>query len=262
MTLIVSLRIPDGVVIAGDSLATMTNQIELQGEMEITCPQCSHQHTIKPKLPFSAPATTFAFAQKVFPFQGKFGIGIYGTGQLVGKSIYFAVRQFEQDLPPSDQYASASEAAKHIGDHLHQLLVQQVQKEGKDINSLPDTWEPLGFQVAGYDGDEATTIEVKLGKNTKIVRHATPGCTCSGQADVVNAIWSLYKNQQQRALIHLFSLQDAIQYATFLIETTARHQRFSSTMPGVGGDIDVALITPFDKFRWIQQKALAKVLGG
>ncbi len=47
MTLIVSLRIPDGIVIAGDSLATLPTQVELHGQFEITCPSCEHIHTVE-----------------------------------------------------------------------------------------------------------------------------------------------------------------------------------------------------------------------
>jgi len=49
MTLIVSLMIPDGIVIAGDSLSTMVGQGELQGKVEVTCPECNHKHTVATK---------------------------------------------------------------------------------------------------------------------------------------------------------------------------------------------------------------------
>ena len=44
-------------------------------------------------------------------------------------------------------------------------------------------------------------------------------------------------------------MQDAINYAQFLIGTTIAHQQFSARMPNVGGHIDVALVTPFDEFK-------------
>ena len=43
MSLIVSLRIPDGIVIAGDSMSTMRSQIGVGGTAEIQCPNCN-QH--------------------------------------------------------------------------------------------------------------------------------------------------------------------------------------------------------------------------
>jgi hypothetical protein len=79
----------------------------------------------------------------------------------------------------------------------------------------------------------------------------------------VQAIWSLQKEHpENQPPYHTFSVQDAIDYAEFLIQTTISHQRFSQTIPSVGGDIDIALVTPFDGFQWIRQKPLGKVLGG
>ncbi len=62
------------------------------------------------------------------------------------------------------------------------------------------------------------------------------------------------------ASVDMFSLQDAIDYAKFLIRTTADYQRFSGRMPTVGGEIDVALITNRHGFRWIAQKSLYQLL--
>ncbi len=52
------------------------------------------------------------------------------------------------------------------------------------------------------------------------------------------------------------SLQDAMDFAVFIVRTTMDAQRFNqSGVKGVGGDIDVAIITP-EGFKWIQQKKL------
>ena len=49
MTLIVSLRIPDGIVIAGDSLSTVSEHGQLEGEINLTCPSCNKSHKIPHK---------------------------------------------------------------------------------------------------------------------------------------------------------------------------------------------------------------------
>ena len=53
-----------------------------------------------------------------------------------------------------------------------------------------------------------------------------------------------------------FSLKDAIDYAEYLINATANFQRFANTIPSVGGEVDVALITSFRPFVWIKCKEL------
>lgn len=54
----------------------------------------------------------------------------------------------------------------------------------------------------------------------------------------------------------LMSLQDAIDFAVFIIRATIEAQRFNqASVQGVGGAIDIAVVTP-DGFKWIQHKQL------
>ena len=59
------------------------------------------------------------------------------------------------------------------------------------------------------------------------------------------------------------TLQDAIDFCTLMIQTTSAIQRFSDgiaadpgDMPGVGGPVDVAVITPNKGFVWVSKKKL------
>ena len=243
MTLIVSLRILDGIVIAGDSLSTMMTQG--QGQPPV-------------------PAATFSYAQKVFPFCKKFGVGTFGTGLLAGKSIYFAMRLLEQTLQDSEtDCGGITEAAKQIGDEIYELVKEQLRLDNISIEMLPDDQIILGFQIVGYDDTQPKTINLHIGKQVSVQVYDQLGCTIAGSQEVVQAIWGLYHQQpQSQPPYQIFSLQDAIDYAEFLIRTTIDHQRFSQTIPNVGGDIDMALVTLFDGFRWIRQKPIGRVLEG
>ncbi len=60
------------------------------------------------------------------------------------------------------------------------------------------------------------------------------------------------------------TLQDAIDFCTLMIQTTSAIQRFSDgiqadpgDMPGVGGPVDVAVITPNKGFAWVNKKKLS-----
>ena len=265
MTLIVSLRIPDGIVIAGDSLSTVVGQRQLEATIDVTCPECEHKHNIQQSFPMPpVPATTFSYAQKVLPFCDNFGVGAFGTGLLSGKSIYFAMRLFEQKLKESKKcFKGVTEAADNIGDEIHNLLKKQLELENTTVDALSPNQFPLGLQVVGYDDAEPKTIEVFVGRKVKSRVQTELGCTYSGSGEAVQAIWGLYKKQpESQPPYPIFSLQDAIDYAEFLIRTTIVHQRFSQTIPNVGGDIDIALVTPFDGFRWIRQKSIGKILEG
>ena len=261
MTLIISLRIPDGTVIAGDSLSTNMAQMQIQGQIDVTCPQCGHQHKTGPQpiAEANVPASTFSYAQKIFPFLGKYGVGTSGFGQLAGRTIYFAIRELEQELSSKGtKVRGVTKAAEAIGNRALELLKQSVP----NVDQAPDTWTAVGFQVVGYEGSTPRTINVEIGKQVKTEVFDGLGCTRTGQSRVVDAIWQMYDHDpEDQSAYDGFSLEDAINYAEFLIETTASYQQFSRAIPGVGGAIDIGLVTPFENFRWIKQKPLARTLG-
>lgn len=49
-------------------------------------------------------------------------------------------------------------------------------------------------------------------------------------------------------------IQDSIDLAEFLAQTTKNHSRYTPGHQIVGGDIDIAVITRHDKFKWIKRK--------
>lgn len=261
MTLTVSLRIPDGIVIAGDSLSTTQSQIQVQGQIGVTCPNCGHQHDVGPLSlpPVQMPTSTFSYAQKVFPFMKRFGVGTFGLGLLMNKTMYFAMRELQQEIKKSETVVDdVSKAADIIGKRGHELVKGTIT----DLDQAADDWYAVGFHVVGYDGADAKSIVQYVGKEIRTQVYDGPGCTYAGQGRVVKAIWDLYgKHPEDQAAYPLFSLEDAISYAEFLIRTTSDYQQFSRSIPQVGGAIDVALVTPFDDFRWIKQKPLARILG-
>lgn len=101
--------------------------------------------------------------------------------------------------------------------------------------------------VLGFDG--------RIG-NIKFVNEATQKL---GEEEI---------NKQLRNLEYVvqwgtMTLQDAIDFCTLMIQTTSAIQRFSDgiaadpgDMPGVGGPVDVAVITPDKGFVWINKKKL------
>lgn len=256
MSLIVSLRIPDGVVIAGDSLSTTQARLDVVASMD--CPKCKHK--IKdvrvPTVPF--PASTSSYAQKVMPLLKKFGVGTFGMSILNEKTIYYHVKNLEdfckrEKLKINDVNRAAEEIKKYFD--------LEIKKQIKDIASAPDNFYPLGFQVVGYKKEAGKTIEVKIGKHSMINQRIGLGCTVSGATEVVIKLWELNKQiPRYRVKYGSFSLQDAIDYAESLINITATQQRFSSIIPSVGGEVDIALITPYKDFTWIKSKKLTKIL--
>lgn len=238
MTLIVSVRCPDGIIIAGDSLSTARGQDQT--------PMVISLHT-----------------QKIFQFYEEFGIGAFGGGPLLAnKSIYSSIRLIEQKLKEEKtNFKEVAEVGEKIGKEFHKLLQEHLELAKESLDDLPPNQYALGFQVNGYDGTNPKTVEVSIGRKVKTEKLEGLGCHISGDSDgakIVGAFGELYKDEFQKPNFHLFSLQDAINYAEFLIHTTIKHQQFSQISPTVGGEIDIALVTSFDGFQWVRQNLSIK----
>ncbi len=164
-----------------------------------------------------------------------------------------------------------------------------IQKEG--VAGV----EQLQFIVAGYNQDESHQVamvyvpgDVEL-KRDSAKRGQEYGASWIGQIDVVSRIVLGFDGRignlpamqkiasdmgaqevqkQLRSLEYVIqwgtmTLQDGIDFSTLAIGTTTAIQRFSDgiagdpgDMPGVGGSIDVAVITPEKGFVWIAKKNL------
>jgi len=204
--------------------------------------------------PIPVPGATSSFAQKLFSLKKRFGIATVGMGVLTHRTIYYHMKGLEKKI---EDITEVSKVAPIILDYFD----TEIRKEIKNIDQAPDDFFPLGFQVVGYDGDNGKTIEIKVGKKSRLQHIEGIGCTVSGETDLVIQMWELGKKDPRRATNYArFSLQDAIDYAHFLITATAEYQRFTNIMPSVGGEVDIALVTPFHNFRWIKYKELTKVL--
>ena len=239
MTLIVSVRSPDGIVIAGDSLSTLKDKGQLS-------------------------ASTFSHAQKIFPFYGKYGIGTFGAGLVANESVSATIRLFEEELKEKGtSFNGVTEIAQELSNYFHNLLKEQLKIENRSFDILQPEQYVYGFQVVGYHNTAPQTVEVHIGKKVRQQVRDKFGSTYSGSGEIVRAIWGLSKTHSENQHPYpLFSLQDAIDYAEFLICTTIAHQRFSLKTPDVGGDIDIAVVTLFDGFQWICQKPLNQILKG
>ena len=247
MTLIVSVIAADGIVIAGDSLSSLNRQINMNQSGEVSCPHCGKKHTVKANFQGNMPQATFSHSEKVFPLLNKFGIGAFGPGLIGNKSVNFLIHSFEQFHKESNAAINGvTGLAKEIGSELHNFLKTELEREKKSLDDFPDNHVFLGFQIVGYDQLQPKIIEVLLGKEIKSHVFDTLGCYASGNKEIVEIMWQLYKKKPETQPIYeIFSLQEAIDYADFLISSTINHQRFTPVVPNVGGEIDIALISPF-----------------
>jgi hypothetical protein len=175
----------------------------------------------------------------------------------------------------------------------HILEFSFLDKQGHPGGGVA-TIDTITFMVVGFDKDKKQKVFIgtvpgdlqkkrdgsELGKEF--------GADWIGQTDVVSRIVlgfdprigdspfvkeAVQKNKdsvttQLRGLEYVIqwgtmTLQDGVDFSTLIIKTTEAMQRFSDgiamnpgDMPGVGGEIDIALITAKDGFSWLKQKEI------
>jgi hypothetical protein len=132
MTLIVSVISADGIVIAGDSLASLHRQINVSKPSEITCPKCEHTHVVQANFQGNVRQSTYAHTEKVFPFLEKYGIGVFGAGLIGNFSVNFLIRSFEDYVKPRIAKGrlyinGVSDLARELGVNQHNLLKKKLK---------------------------------------------------------------------------------------------------------------------------------------
>jgi len=155
--------------------------------------------------------------------------------------------------------------------------------------------DTINLMVAGYNKDDSHEVyicsipgEIEK-KRDGSERGKEYGASWMGQIDVVSRIVLGFDgrignlkfvnqaiqqasqdeiNKQLKGLEYVIqwgtmTIQDAIDFCVLMIQTTSAIQRFSDgvkndpgDMPGVGGPVDVAVITPNKGFVWINKKNL------
>lgn len=258
MTLTVVVSVPDGLVIAADSLASLQQTIiPLPEAVAGKCPKCNEDIKMSDlKLqPINVPSGGSPFAQKLFCLgKRNIGVAVFGVPFLDGRTVESHIREFEKTKVVGEE--SVEEVVKKLIDFFTEI----VKREVKDISQIPKGRVIIGFLVAGYDKEDVKigrTFLVKIGQEATVQPTHETGysCTVGGDNRVVSKLW---KDDPAipiaKPLYQAMNLQDAIDYAIFLIRTTVDYQRFAPMVPIVGGDIDVAIITHHSGFKWIQHK--------
>jgi len=261
MSLGVVIKGPEGVVLAADSRVTLQAQ---KGD----------------GIPFPV---NYDNATKLFSFtepHNFVGIVTYGLAALGLRTAHSFIPEFEVKLLYEDRYP-----IKKYAEILSDLFMSKWSE------SIPEDYQgpPMTFIVGGYDEDApyGKVYMVAIPSNpSPVPRNVADnefGMTWGGQLEFASRIingfdprlpsliqqkfeltneqvgelfTSIKGNLEYRIPYQVLPLQDCVDLATFMIQTTMIAQDLSVGVRGVGGPIDVATITRTQGIRFIKRKTI------
>jgi hypothetical protein len=274
MTIAVSLKVNDGVVLAADSATTLIGQSP-DGSIGVV--------------------NVYNNANKIFNLVRDRPIGVvtWGAGSIGVASVSTLVKDLRTRLSGKlsednswaldrESYTVedvARKARRFIFDEHYRLAFKEWKDEDKPS---------LGFIVAGYssyeDMAEEYQIDIVHGECSEprlLRKKEDSGITWNGQTEAIYRLLvgfsshlplifeenlGIPKEQVPQAIaiiqealnfplvIPPMPIQDAIDLAEFLVDLTIKHSRFAPGAPTVGGPIEIAAISKHEGFRWIQRK--------
>jgi hypothetical protein len=241
MSLIVTVIVPEGIVMASDSRQSLTIEGRTPDGKTFKVETVNSDSVMK---------TFLLEAQQV-------GISNFGQDLLGGVPMSSHVKKFiEEEIVLADDVTTISSK-----------LIEYIRRSFSQADA--------GFHVAGYSKSAKVSVpyfyNCHVAKNTVERRNVKPdgsvayGATWSGQIDiitsVVNPIIAKDEKGQDRIVYSpapivwdAMTVQDAIDFSVYAIRTTIDTMRFQARQKNVGGPIDVLLLLPDAKPRWIQKK--------
>ncbi len=231
MSLVVTVYVPSGIVMAADSrMSVQRSEERTEGDQKLLVQQ---QLVLSDN------------AYKVVELTGSgVGISIYDAGIINNQPADSHVHRFEEEaLSEEDDVLSVG--AKFLA---------YFQKNFPGV--------AVGYHVAGYRQENRTSVPYVLVGHTVRepgMRRVNADGEGKVQYGITRAGDTLIANRlidpNHLPLFPAMPLQDAVDYAVHLIRATIDTMRFEPRFPSVGGAVDVLVVTP-EGMRWVRRKEL------
>lgn len=236
MSLVVTVFVPEGIIIAADS------RLSLIYSTRDEVAKVDYKHTI----------TASDSNDKVFLLKEKFGLGTFGAADIKGIPIAGFVNQFIEEKITEETEI----------DHIPNLLI--------DFFGEPQGYPNVNFYVVGYKNENGSSKQHIYHTNisqksfSRINPESAPyGANWGGETEIMSRMLSPIKLKQGDNWIELnaapipfnfFTLQDAIDFAVYAIRSTIESFRFQQRPKTVGGTIDILAIKPSENPFWVSKK--------
>lgn len=234
MSFLIAVHVNEGIVLASDRRTTYSQTSNENG-----------QQVVK----FGVHTTNST--DKTFVCPNGAGISTCGDASLLGKPITGYIQEMIRSGISVDTKTS----------DIPQIIIDYFY--GKTI--VPNS----NFIVAGYDTVEDKKVQklfkVRLAdKNIEEIATDSQGASWDGETlTLTRLIQDVAVKDIKGALLWLhddilwnyFTLQDAIDFARFTVETTINTMHFKNVVETVGGNVDILVVTP-EETKWIQKEEL------
>lgn len=234
MSFLIAVHVNEGIVLASDRRTTYTNTKKM-GDI------------IVERIGIHTTNTT----DKTFLCPNGTGISTCGDSSIQGKPITGFIKEMIRT---------------HIfKDTLVENIPQIILEYFNNLSHVPDT----NFIVAGYQESYGTTKEQKIykvrvkSKQVETIDTAGQGATWDGETTTLTRLIKdvAIKTDSgtyldlpfEDILWGYFTLQDAVDFARYAVETTIQTMRFKNMVETVGGSVDILVLTP-EETRWLQKE--------
>jgi hypothetical protein len=274
LTIAISIKINDGLVLASDSASTVLGATQ-DGQLQVF--------------------NVYNNADKVFNLQKGLPIGAitWGAGSIgqaststIMKDLRKIFTDGEEEKHPGWKLDKKNYSVQEVADRLKQFVFDELY--APTFRDFPHKKPDLGFIVAGYSANapmaDEFQIDIKEGQcnGPRPVRTREQiGMTWGGDPEALNRLIAGVSGPLPQVLQNLFRvqpsqmpqvmqaiqqasqlpfvlpampLQDAIDLAEFLVDLTIKFSRFMPGPPTVGGPIEIAAISKHEGFRWTRRK--------
>lgn len=233
MSFLIAVHVNEGIVLASDRRTTYTNTQEIDGK-------------IVKRIGVHATNST----DKTFICPNGAGISTCGDASLLGKPITGFIQEMIRTRIDKD--CDVEDIPQIIIDFFYGFA------------NVPDT----NFIVAGYSKQKKKQFLCKVyvrSKEIDAIDTTGQGATWDGETQtltrIIKKVALVTDNGNYSALPcedilwQYFTLQDAVDFAKYAVETTIQTMRFKNVVETVGGNVDILVITP-DETKWLQKEQL------
>jgi len=262
MSLGIAVLTEEGVVVAAESLGTLLSQEKAEisskckkcgqeGRPNLACTKCGEVLGPAPDFTRQFPATHTFHCQKLFRVNRSCALIVVGNPSLGEMKAQHVVFAFINWLEQND----------HAEDYAEQMPTNwdAFCSEAKTLAKHKGNTEIVfaGIKAKGSPAPFAQSITINNGK-IKAGSVSAYGVLAVGVHEILDKMFGGGGIKQYP--VKEFPLQDAVEFAEFIMQTQIGIDKYTARLPRVGGEIDVAVIHPNHGFAWVRQKELQAIM--